>query len=78
MQLHVDMEMFTVYFNPSDFPGKYVIRKWILARGFQGPIPTDQKYIADTLEDVRKNVPPEMVKMERYDQDDPTIVEVWL
>lgn len=78
IRLNVDMEMYTVYFNTKDFPDKYVIRKWVIANGFGSPIATDQYHVADTLDAVRKRVPPEMTRMERLEHDDPVIVEVWV
>jgi hypothetical protein len=75
------LSMYVVYFNPSDFPGKYVIRRhWV----DKGPprIRHDQEPAAveDTLQGVRKKVPniEYYVRLERDPEDDPSIVEIWI
>jgi len=64
--------VFTVYYNPTDFPGKYVVRL------FDGPQPTRLMAIADTLEAIRKTIPPLFHCIPRDTKDDKIIVETWL
>lgn len=62
-----------IYKNPSDFPGKYV------ARRFVGETPELQELaVADTLEEVRQAVPDGMVLITRSPDDDPCIYETWV
>lgn len=71
--------LWTVYFNPSDFPGKYVGRRFVLTHA------TADHIVADDIEIVRNWISQQcrkhggaMVPMNRSADDDPTIVEVWL
>lgn len=69
------MPVFTIYFSPSDFAGKYVARLWNLES------PTEYATVADTLEEIRATLP--MIAMglrpiNRFEEDDPCIVEVWI
>lgn len=62
----------TIYRNPKDYPGKYV------ARVFDINIPTMLAVTADTLEEIRKCVPPGMRRFRRRQEDDPCIVEAYV
>lgn len=67
---------FCVYFNPADFPGKYVIRKWVGMDPERLP-----EVVGDTLEEVREKLlenHPGLVRFVRNEGDDPVIVESWL
>lgn len=68
---------YVITFNPSDFPGLYVVREWlvqvegdIIARGLIGT--------AETLDQARDFIPDGYFKMSRHLFDDPVIVETWL
>ncbi len=66
---------FTVYFNPKDFPEKYVVRL------FDGNKPTRLCAVKDTLEEARAAIPKqpvEYLRVVREKNDDPVIVETWL
>ena len=65
------MEMWTIYNSPSDYPGKFVVRKF----DFDGP--TDQVAEFNTLEEARKSIPPHLYRMPRFQDDDLPIVETW-
>ncbi len=66
------MEIFTVYWNPSDFPGKYVVRRFV------GEKPDPQPLAVGTLEEVRGVIPAWMTCLARNPGDDPCILETWL
>jgi hypothetical protein len=66
------MPIWAIYFNPKDYPGKFVLRKWI------NDIPTDEVYTADSLDEIRMKVPLGLMCIKRYPQDDPVIVETWI
>lgn len=70
------MEAWTVYFSPSDYPGLYVLRKFVLGDG--EALPTDVVFTAETLEAVREFVPSGCVQFAPDPQDDSVIVETWL
>ena len=67
---------FVIYYNPQDFPGKYVVRL------FDGNIPRRIACVKDTLEEARATIPMDCpvpyMRNERSPEDDPVIVEVWL
>lgn len=69
------LSIWTIYHNPTDFPGKYVARRWIVS---EQPAATGEVFLADTLGEVRDMLPPGLVPMQRWEGDDPCIVETWL
>lgn len=63
----------TVYKNPADYPDKFVARAFDIHR------PTDLVAIADTYEELLKAIPDQiMVRVDRSEEDDPVIVEIWI
>lgn len=67
------IKMYTVYKNPSDYPGKYVVRI------FHGEIPEEKPLcVEDTLEAARSHIPPGLVHLHRTHEDDPVILETWI
>lgn len=66
------MPLITVYHDPADYPQKYVARLWDVNK------PTCYVALADSLREVRAAIPAGMSNMGRSEQDDPSIVEVWL
>ena len=61
-----------VYRHPKDYPNKFV------ARLFDIDIPTDVAEVADTLDEIRQTIPPNMERIERHENDDEYIVETWI
>lgn len=66
------LPIWVIYKNPLDYPNKFVARKWLT------DIPTQTLHTADTLEEIRKQIPTGLVNINRQPSDDPTIVEVWI
>lgn len=70
------LPIFTIYFNTSDFPGKYVVRLW------DGDKPLRMASVKDTLEEARATIPMDCPvpyrNVGRSATDDPVIVESWL
>jgi len=68
------LSIWTVYDHPSDYPSSYVARLWFNDQ------PTGSLIAADDLEVVREILLTQMglTRLERAENDDPTIVEVWL
>lgn len=64
--------LWTIYKHPSDYPDKYVARKFILDK------PTSEILIGDTLEEIRKMLPLGLTRFDRNPEDDPVIVETWI
>lgn len=76
------MDQFVIYYDPTDYPGKYVLRRWRISATVAGPpkIEPDPEPMAvvNTLEQVRAAVPIGTVLISRDQNDDPAIVEVWI
>lgn len=71
------LSIWTVYTRPKDFPHvPFVARRHEITQ--RGPRPTTDVVTAETLEDVRGKLPPGLVCMARFDEDEPQIVECWL
>lgn len=71
-----DLTLWTVYWNPSDYPGKYVLRGWDV--GFDQSGPRQECVVSDSLEEVRAALPPGLARLAPSEVDDRTIVEVWI
>lgn len=71
------MSSWTVYFNPRDCPGKYVVRRFDIYGGRE-PQPTTEHYVGASLAEVREHIPPGLVNVGRYNEDEAQIVETWL
>lgn len=67
--------LWTVYDSPSDYPGQFVARKWLVK---QEPIATDELVTGSTLQSVRDQLPGGLHCMPRSLGDDAKIVETWL
>lgn len=74
------LSMLTVYENPSDHPGRFVVRKWDLTSG-QLRAAAAPLAVVLTLEEARDAVRashPDAVRILRCVNDDPVIVETWI
>jgi hypothetical protein len=72
-ELKPGLEIWTVYSNPSDYPGKVVARLWINDQ------PTEKVMIADRLQTIRSRLANRgYVRLARQPEDDAKIVETWL
>lgn len=71
------MELYVVYFNPLDFPGKYVIRKQIAGRETVLAAP-EPLIVGSSLDEVRAALPDGLTRLDRSPSDVASIVEVWL
>lgn len=71
------LQMYVIYFNPSDYPGKFVCRKWLINNG--KPVPMlGLVGKAHSLEEIRQTVPAGLYRMPRFPFDDIAIKEVWV
>jgi len=71
------LTLWTIYHNPSDYPGKYVARRFVVERGL-GLKAAREVLIADTLEAIRARLPPGLYCLGRQPGDEPQIVETWI
>lgn len=70
---------YAVYKKPADFPNSFVVRKWFIDPGSSEPRPSQKCFtVAPTLERARAVIPAGMTRIDRFPNDDPVIVEVWI
>lgn len=70
------LPQWTVYGpGTSDRPGVHVARMFVCRPEV---LPTDQVLEAATLDELRDLLPPGLSRIERFPEDDPNILEVWL
>lgn len=72
------MSVWAVYYNPNDFPGKYVARRHDIFREYPEPMASDQHYVADSLVELRDLIPPGLCCLPPAGEDDFKIVETWV
>lgn len=74
------LSMWTVFYNPSDFPGMYVARRFAMDKATadhkSGPSIEDVR--SWIRESARSSGQGSLVRINRYPQDDPSVVETWL
>lgn len=70
------LTVWTIYENPSDYPGEYVARKSLVQDGDIKQ--TEEVFIEKTLDDVRSKLPSHLNKIARAAEDEAQIVECWL
>lgn len=76
-QFHDDvLQMFTIYESPSDAPGKWAVRRFLII-GVDS-IPDALMGVATSLESARLLMPRFLFRLDRFPEDDPCIKEVWL
>jgi hypothetical protein len=71
------LEMWVIYSNPRDYPGKFVTRRRVVTAA-SDVADAKPRAVEETLEDARAAVPWGCVCIGRQEGDDPVIVEVWL
>lgn len=65
--------VWTIYQNPSDYPGKWVLRAHDHPGGARA-----ECYVCDTLNEARSFVPRGLTRLSRHLSDDPVIRETWI
>lgn len=79
VQDDVVISQYVVYFNPSDYPGKFVVRRFDILRRIPEPVPAKEPLIVtDDLERARCAVPFGLHRLPRFAGDDANILEVWI
>jgi len=71
------LDMWVIYDRPSDYPDKYVVRKWaIMSKA--APLASVGQSVHDTLDQAREAIPQGLFKLDRFIDDDLAIKEVWV
>ena len=72
------IDLFSIYENPTDFPGRFVVRRWI-AKGRRLFVEARPTAVTDTLDAARAAVPPGRVLCPRdANEQAVALVETWL
>lgn len=67
---------YTIYFDPEDFPGKYVVRGWT---SYMNHSDGDKECeVVGSLEEAREKIPAGMVWQARHPSDARAVVEAWV
>jgi len=66
----------SIYFNPKDYAGKFVARLFDIQAG--DVCSTRYIMIRDSLEDIRKEMPAGLYRLDRTQDDDLELLEVWV
>jgi hypothetical protein len=69
--------LWVIYRNPSDYPGKFVVRQQWAARGGVHTC-VDPHCITSSLIEARNSIPLGLYNIGRMEGDEPQILEVWL
>lgn len=67
-----NINLVVIYENPTDYPHQFV------ARLFIGNSPTNILSVKNTLKEIRALIPCDYTRIERFQGDDPVIVETWI
>ncbi len=71
------LNIWTIYYNPSDMPGYFVLRRHVVLDGATGPSP--EAYWSEFIEPLRDEMRKRHLHcMPRQDGDEPHIVESWI
>jgi hypothetical protein len=71
------LRVYTIFCNPRDAPGKFVVRGFGIVRGRE-PVPDEKGYAVNTLEAARALLPDGLFRPRAEAGDHPTVVESWV
>lgn len=73
------LTVWTIYENPSDAPGWFVVRGHDIVHGQTEPVPHERPVgLATNLGGARELVPAGLTCISRSPEDDPCVVESWI
>jgi hypothetical protein len=75
------MKGYTIYANPSDYPGQYVVRGWTIRVPYESvsaEFDETPLLVCATLSEARRVLPVGLMRALREPEDDPVIVESWV
>lgn len=75
MKKPASLKNWVIYERPTDHPVGFVVREFEVTAGEVKPL---EAQTAPTLEAARELVPAGLYRIDRFPQDDPNIVEVWM
>jgi hypothetical protein len=74
--MSVPLYTYAIYWNPSDHPGKFVVRRFESTAGKVRA--SNVATIHETIDGARLSLPLGLACLQRSPNDDPVIVETWL
>lgn len=72
------LTIYAVYRNPTDYPGRYVLRAWRIDHDGALQAELEPRWTGTELEEIRRQIPQGRVRLEPWVGDDPAICEVWV
>jgi hypothetical protein len=69
-------EAYVVTQNPSDYPGKFVVRHWLFCEDGRALVRRAPECVVDTLVQARQSIPPGYF-LSAFEEEEKVIVEVW-
>jgi len=73
-----ELTVWTIYRNPSDYPGRWVMRGHEIFPHVGIVRPHEACFVAESLDEIRAKVPPGTRCVGRAPEDYPVIYECWL
>lgn len=76
-----DFPMYAIFSDPKDFPGMFVVRRFVCQKDNPEPVPDEKPFaVTTTLEEARATLPmgTGLMRFPRDPRDEPQIVETWL
>lgn len=71
------LEVWVIYENPADYPGRFVTRRQCVHRGGAIRIDPEPACVARTLDEAREAVPKNLTRFPPQPGDVPQIYETW-
>lgn len=71
------MNLYVIYESPSDYPGKFVLRRWVVSPATVAP-EREPMLVVDDIDEAREALPRGVCLVGPQQDDDPVIYEVWV
>jgi hypothetical protein len=70
--------VYAIYEKPTDYPDKFVLRAFRMSGEISGFTAERECKLADSIDEIRKFLPPGLYRLNRNDCDVISLVETWL
>lgn len=74
----MSFRLWVIYDSPLDYPGRFVVRCHVIPHGSGKSVPCRGAFICKSLDEARAYLPTDLLRLERFADDEPQIVEVWI
>jgi len=75
--MNISMRLFTIYWNPLGYPGKFVLRSHLVENGIV-KLEDEIHCVSDSKEECRKFIPLGMAQIAPSEEDECEIMETWI